>query len=149
MFQGMSTEEVPQIPAAEQAADTRKRGRVLIDTFGRGWAKPDVDLLMSVYTPSATFLETPFSESLRGVEAIRRYWLEVPYNQSEITFTSGEIYAAGPWFSTEFKCVFRRRRSGDWVDARGAIFCETEGNAISEMRMYWHRWNGGQETSKP
>jgi ketosteroid isomerase-like protein len=83
------------------------------------------------------------------MEAIRRYWLEVPYNQSEITFTSGEIYAAGPWFSTEFKCVFRRRRSGDWVDARGAIFCETEGGAISEMRMYWHRWNGGQETSKP
>ena len=149
MFQGMSTEEVPQIPAAEQAADTRERGRVLIDTFGRGWAKPNVDLLMSVYAPSATFIETPFSEPLRGVEAIRRYWLEVPYNQSEITFTSGEIYAAGPWFSTEFKCVFRRRRSGEWVDARGAIFCETEGDAISEMRMYWHRRNGGQETSKP
>jgi hypothetical protein len=145
----MSREEVPQIPAAEQAADTRERGRVLIDTFGSGWAKPNVDLLMSVYTPSATFIETPFSEPLRGQEAIRRYWLEVPYNQSEITFTSGEIYAAGPWFSTEFKCVFRRRRSGDWVDARGAIFCETEGDAISEMRMYWHRWNGGQETSKP
>src|SRR5213080_4590898 len=149
MFQGMSTEEVPQIHVAEQAADTRERGRILIDTFGRGWAKPNVDLLMSVYTPSATFIETPFSEPLRGQEAIRRYWLEVPYNQSEITFTSGEIYAAGPWFSTEFKCVFRRRRSGDWVDARGAIFCETEGDAISEMRMYWHRWNGGQETSKP
>ena len=30
----MSTEEVPQISAAEQAADTRKRGRVLIDTLG-------------------------------------------------------------------------------------------------------------------
>lgn len=137
------------MPAAEQAADTRERGRVLIDTFGKGWAKPNIDLLMSVYTSSATFIETPFSEPLRGSEAIRRYWLEVPYNQSEITFTSGEIYAAGPWFSTEFKCVFRRRRSGDWVDARGAIFCETEGDAISEMRMYWHRWNGGQETSKP
>jgi ketosteroid isomerase-like protein len=149
MFRGMSTEEVPQIPVAEQAADTRERGRTLIDTFGRGWAKPDVDLLMSVYTPSAIFIETPFSEPLRGQEAIRRYWLEVPYNQSEITFTSGEIYAAGPWFSTEFKCVFRRRRTGEWVDARGAIFCETEGDQISEMRMYWHRWNGGQETSKP
>jgi ketosteroid isomerase-like protein len=149
MFQGMSTEEVPQMPAAEQAAETRERGRILIDTFGKGWAKPNVDLLITVYTPSATFIETPFSEPLHGVEAIRRYWLEVPLNQSEITFTSGEIYAAGPWFSTEFKCVFRRRRSGDWVDARGAIFCETEGDAISEMRMYWHRWNGGQETSKP
>jgi len=25
------------------------------------------------------------------------------------------------------------------VDARGAIFCETDGERISEMRMYWHR----------
>ena len=70
-------------------------------------------------------------------------------SQSEITFTSGEIYAAGPWFSTEFKCVFRRKRTGEWVDARGAIFCETDAGLITEMRLYWHRWNGGRETSKP
>jgi len=129
--------------------DTRALGRGLIDTFGKGWAKPDVDQIMSVYAPDAVFVETPFSGALRGTEAIRRYWLEVPYNQSEVTFMSGEIYAAGPWFSTEFKCVFRRRRTGEWVDARGAIFCETGGSLITEMRMYWHRWNGGIETSKP
>jgi hypothetical protein len=66
-----------------------------------------------------------------------------------VTFSSGEIFAAGPWFSTEFKCVFRRRRTGEWADARGAIFCETEGELISEMRMYWHRWSGGKETPTP
>jgi hypothetical protein len=66
-----------------------------------------------------------------------------------VTFTSGEIYAVGPWFSTEFKCVFRRRRTGEWVDARGAIFCETRGEHVSEMRMYWHRFAGGRDTSKP
>jgi ketosteroid isomerase-like protein len=104
---------------------------------------------MSVFAPGAVFLETPFSEPVRGTDAIRRWWLDVPYSQSEITFASGEIYAAGPWFSTEFKCVFRRKRTGESVDARGAIFCETEGSLITEMRMYWHRWNGGRETSKP
>jgi ketosteroid isomerase-like protein len=129
--------------------DSRALGRGLIDTFGKGWARSDVDVVMSVYAPEAVFVETPFSEALRGTEAIRRYWLEVPYNQSEITVTSGEIYAAGPWFSTEFKTVFRRRRTGEWVDARGAIFCETDGSLITEMRMYWHRWNGGRETGKP
>jgi ketosteroid isomerase-like protein len=128
---------------------TRTQGRSLIDAFGSGWAAGNMDLLMSVFTPDAVFVETPFTPAIRGTEAIRRYWSEVPYNQSEITFTSGEIYAAGPWFATEFKCVFRRRRTGEWVDARGAIFCETSENRISEMRMYWHRWNGGQETSKP
>jgi ketosteroid isomerase-like protein len=133
----------------DSMADIRALGRRLIDSFGDAWSGANVDLMMSVYSPDAVFVETPFSEPLRGLEAIRRYWLEVPYNQSEITFRSGEIYGAGPWFSTEFKCVFRRRRTGEWVDARGAIFCETQDGRISEMRMYWHRWNGGRETGKP
>jgi ketosteroid isomerase-like protein len=94
---------------------------------------------MSVFHSNVTFIETPFSSPLHGLEAVRGYWADVPAHQSEITFTSGEIYAAGPWFSTEFKCVFRRRRTGDWVEARGAIFCETDGEKITEMRMYWHR----------
>jgi ketosteroid isomerase-like protein len=141
MFRGMTIEE--------SIDTTRALGRSLIDTFGNGWAKGNIDLLTSVFAPQAVFLETPFSQALRGIEAVRGYWSEVPYNQSEITFSSGEIYAAGPWFSTEFKLVFRRRRTGDWVEARGAIFCETEAEHITEMRMYWHRWNGGRETSKP
>jgi ketosteroid isomerase-like protein len=133
----------------EVTGATRTLGRSLVDAFGTGWSRGDIDLLMSVYAPEAVFVETPFTPPVRGTAGIRAYWSEVPYNQSEITFTSGEIYAAGPWFSTEFKCVFRRKRTGEWVEARGAIFCETEGERISEMRMYWHRWNGGRETSKP
>jgi ketosteroid isomerase-like protein len=129
--------------------DTRELGRSLVDAFGQGWSRGNVDLLMSVFAPDTVFVETPFSEPLRGVESVRRYWLEVPLHQSEVIFSSGEIYAAGAWFSTEFKCVFRRKRTGEWVDARGAIFCETDGAKITEMRMYWHRWNGGRETSKP
>jgi ketosteroid isomerase-like protein len=144
----METQEHPKSPLNEQGV-TRDLGRSLIDTFGKGWSRGNLDLLMSVYADDAVFIETPFSEPLRGVDAIRRYWADVPYHQSEVSFSSGEIYSAGPWFSTEFKCVFRRRRTGEWVDARGAIFCELKGDRIGEMRMYWHRWNGGRETSKP
>ena len=145
----MEKEECPAGRSLEQATAIRQLGRSLIDTFGQGWEGSNLDLLMSVYTPDAIFVETPFSEPLKGTDLVRGYWAEVPYNQSEVTFSSGEIYAAGPWFSTEFRCRFRRRRTGEWVEARGAIFCETTGDRISEMRMYWHRWNGGRETSKP
>ena len=118
---------------------TRALGRSLIDEFGKGWSRGKVEQLMAVFSDDAVFLETPFAEPLRGMDAVRGYWADVPMHQSEITFSSGEIFAAGPWFSTEFKCVFRRRRTGEWVDARGAIFCETNGEKITEMRMYWHR----------
>lgn len=117
----------------------RTLGRTLIDEFGRGWSRAKVDAILSVFSPDATFLETPFSEPLKGTEQIRGYWADVPLHQSEHTFTSGEIFVVGPWFATEFRCTFRRRRTGEWVDARGAIFCETAGDKISEMRLYWQR----------
>lgn len=117
----------------------QEKARELADTFARGWSKSQLDVILSVFNTDAVFFETPFSEPASGSDAIRRYWADVPYHQSEITVSTGEIYVAGPWFSTEFKAVFRRRRTGDWVEARGAIFCETDGLRITEMRMYWHR----------
>lgn len=125
--------------------DPATSGRELIDTFSRGWAKANLDLVCSVFTDDAVFHETPFTEPIAGLPAIRKWWADVPYHQSEISCTTGEIYSAGPWFSTEFKTTFRRRRTGEWVEARGGIFCETAGGKISEMRMYWHRWSGGRE----
>jgi ketosteroid isomerase-like protein len=127
------------MPTATEPAPSREMIRELVDTFARGWSKGQVEIILSTFTPDAVFLETPFAEPLKGSEAIRKYWSDVPYHQSEITVTTGEIYLAGPWFSTEFKAVFRRRRTGEWVEARGALFGETEGGRISEMRMYWHR----------
>jgi hypothetical protein len=54
-------------------------------------------------------------------------------------FRFGEVFVAGPWFATEFKCTFRRRRTGHKIVVRGALFCETSGDLLSEMRMYWDR----------
>jgi len=132
-------------PGASRVPETPALGRDLVDTFGKGWAKGDVPLLMSVFTDDAVFVETPFSAPRKGREAILLYWRDIPVHQAEVSFSSGEIYAAGPWFSTEFKVAFRRRRTGESVEARGAMFCETENGKISELRMYWHRWAGGRE----
>lgn len=123
----------------QSAGELRQVGRTLVDEFGRGWSKAKVDVMMSVFAPEPVFQETPFSEPLRGQDAVRGYWADVPLHQSEISFTAGEIFVVGPWFATEFKCTFRRRRTGEWVDARGAMFCETDGARITEMRLYWDR----------
>ena len=131
------------------ADSTATLGRLLVDGFGRGWEKLRPDLIATAFTTDAVFVETPFSTPITGIDAIRAWWADVPYHQSEVTFTSGEIYVAGPWFGTEFRCTFRRRRTGEWVEARGALFCETRDDRISEMRMYWHRWSGGRETPVP
>src|SRR5437773_2548695 len=83
--------------------------RRLVDAFGRGWERGDPEEILSVFTADAVFLETPFSDKETGHAAIRRYWTDLPANQAEVTFRSGEIYVAGPWFATEFRCTYRRR----------------------------------------
>ena len=88
MFNGMESEERAAGPLPEQGA-TRALGRYLIDILGKGWSKGDLDLLMSVYAPDVVFVETPFSDPLRGIDAVRLYWADVPYHQSEVTFSSG------------------------------------------------------------
>ncbi len=120
--------------------EPREQYERLIGEFGKGWEKGSSDRIAAIFTEDAVFLADPFAAALRGREAIQRYWKDIPREQAEITFKSGEIFVAGPsWFSVEFRCRFRRRRTGEWVDARGALFCETAAGQISEMRMYWHR----------
>lgn len=131
--------------SAPSSPDPAAIARRLVDTFGRGWARQDAELLLSVFSDAAVFREGPFGKAHEGLASIRGYWADISYHQSEGTFSSGEIFTAGPWFSVEFKSVFRRRRTGEWVDVRGALFCETAEEKISEMRMYWHRWTRGRE----
>lgn len=126
-------------------ADSAELARSLIDTFGQGWAHQEAERLLSVFAEDAVFKEGPFAKPLVGIEAIRGYWADISYHQAEGRFSSGEIHRAGPWFAVEFRTVFRRRRTGEWVDVRGALFCETAAGSISEMRMYWHRWTRGRE----
>lgn len=122
--------------------DSRAGYAALIDEFGKGWEEGDAARLSAVFTETGVFAPDPFAVPLEGRKAIGEYWKDIPHEQSEISFRFGEIHSAGPWFATEFKCTFRRRRSGEPVDVRGALFCETEEGKISEMRMYWHRVKG-------
>lgn len=119
--------------------------RQLLDTFARGWEQGDAEGLLSVFAADAVFKETPFAKEDKGIAELRTYWRGLPQHQAEATFKTGEIHVVGPWFATEFRLTFRRRRTGEWVDARGALFCETKDGKITEMRMYWHRQAGGRE----
>ena len=134
-------------PSRPDEATMRIVARTLVDQLAQGWSDGRVDLMAGVFSDDPTFIETPFSTPLHGAEAIKQWASDIPYYQSEATFTTGEVFLAGPWFSTEFKLVFRRSTTGEWVDARGALFAETDGSKITELRMYWHRWNGGRDTS--
>jgi ketosteroid isomerase-like protein len=111
----------------------------MIEQFGNAWEQGAPDRITEAFTEDAVFLPSPFDAPIKGTAAIAEYWKDIPVEQAEVSFRFGEIFVAGPWFSTEYKCTFRRRRTGQMIDVRGALFCETDEGKIAEMRMYWHR----------
>jgi len=128
------TEISPEGPKEERA-----RYGALIERFGNAWERGKAGDIADVFLEDGKLYPSPFDPPLRGRAAIEEYWKDLPREQAEISFRFGEIFVAGPWFSTEIKCTFRRRRTGEPVDVRGAVFCETSEGKIAEMRMYWQR----------
>lgn len=128
-------------PSAEWKALRTEYG-ALVERFGDGWMRGHADQMAGVFSEDGAFYPDPFAAPLRGRQAIAEYWKDVPLEQAEVSFRYGEIYVAGPWFATEFRCSFRRRRSGEVMDVKGAMFCETSSGTISEMRLYWERRGG-------
>jgi ketosteroid isomerase-like protein len=120
-------------------SQTKETYAALIEEFGKGWEAGSGERISEIFSEEGVFLPTPTDSPVA-------YWDDIPREQAEISFRFGEIFVAGPWFSTEFRCTFRRRRTGEWMDVRGAFFCETADGKIEEMRMYWHRTTGTQES---
>ncbi len=113
--------------------------RALLDQFADGWNKGDPGRIADAFLPDGVFQPGPFETPLKGRQAILDYWRDVPLAQSDVAFRYGELFVAGPWFSTEFRCTYQRRRTGERVDVKGALFCETKDGKIAELRMLWER----------
>lgn len=134
----------PQLGNPVDAGAGRDAYARLIEAFGKAWESGLPAGMAEVFSVDGALIPAPQDEPLRGRAAIAQYWRDVPLEQAEVSFRFGEIFVAGPWFSTEFKCTFRRIRTGEWVEIGGALFCESSDGKISEMRMYWHRGAAGR-----
>ena len=76
-------------------APTAELGRRLVDAFGLAWERADARVIVALFAEGATFVESPFGAPLVGTDAIRGYWQDLSYHQSDIRFRSGEIFVAG------------------------------------------------------
>ena len=123
--------------------ETREHYASLVQEFGRAWERAQPGAMAEVFAAEGVLVPGPFDPPVKGRAAIAHYWHDVPLQQGDISFQFGEVFVAGPWFSTEFKCAFLRLRTGDRIEICGGMFCEAAAGKISEMRMYWHRAQTG------
>ncbi|HEX6207353.1 MAG TPA: nuclear transport factor 2 family protein [Actinomycetota bacterium] len=111
--------------------------RSWLDAYGRAWETRDPEAAVELFSPDATYRETPFDEIMEGREVIRQYWQQVPDYQRDIEF-GYEIVAVEPvvvrWWS-----AYTKISSGDRVKLDGVFLLEfDEAGFCTSLREWWH-----------
>jgi hypothetical protein len=117
---------------------TRDEARAVLDTYIRAWTGQDPDLIVTIFTPGATYHERVLQEPIPDRAAIRRYWeTKVVRDQANITCELLSMYVDGNTVIAEWLAEFDDLAEGVRKRIREIAVLEFEGRLIASLREYW------------
>ncbi len=117
---------------------TRDEAREVVDTYIRAWVRQDPDLIVTVFTGSATYHERVLEDPIPDRDAIRRYWEEkVVRSQANIKCELLNLYLDGTTVIAEWEAEFDDLAQGVRKRMREIAVLTFEGRLISSLREYW------------
>jgi ketosteroid isomerase-like protein len=112
--------------------------REVIDVYIRAWTTQDADLILSIFTPSATYHERVLQEPIRGHAGIRAYWqTKVVEEQADIRAELLSLYLDGTTAIAEWEARFDDLVAGHRKRMREVAILEFDGDRIASLREYW------------
>jgi ketosteroid isomerase-like protein len=117
---------------------TRQEAHETIAVYIKAWQSQDPDLIVSIFTPDATYHERVLQEPIPDREAIRRYWVDkVVQSQANITCELRNLYLDGDTVIAEWDADFDDLAQGVRKHMREIAVLTFEGRLISSLREYW------------
>lgn len=117
---------------------TRQAAREVIGTYIRAWETQDPGLIVTIFTPDATYHERVLAEPIPGREAIRAYWqAKVVESQADIRCELLNLYLDGATAIAEWEAEFDDVAQGIRKRMREIAVLVFDGGLISSLREYW------------
>ena len=127
---------------------TRQEAREVLDIYIRAWETQDPDLIVTIFTPGATYHERVLQEPIPDRDAIRAYW-ETKVVQAQANITCGllNLYLDGDTVIAEWEAEFDDVAQGVRKHMREIAVLVFEGRLIASLREYWASEQVGPMTS--
>ena len=117
---------------------TKDDVRGVIDVYIRAWEGQDPDLIVTIFTESATYHERVLKAPIPDREAIRRYWAEkVVQEQANIKCRLLSLYLDGTTAIAEWDAEFDDVVEGVRKHMKEIAVLTFEDRQISSLREYW------------
>jgi ketosteroid isomerase-like protein len=116
----------------------KEDARKLIDIYIRAWTTQDPDLILTIFTPAATYHERVLEQPIRGHDGIREYWqTKVVKEQANISAELLSVYLDGTTAIAEWEARFDDVVEGHRKRMREVAILECDGDRIASLREYW------------
>ena len=117
---------------------TKVEVREVIETYIRAWVEQDPELILTVFTESATYHERVLEKPICAHKGIRQYWQEkVLESQDRIECVLLNLYLDGTTAIAEWEACFDDLKQGVRKRMREVAILEFEGRLIGTLREYW------------
>ena len=117
---------------------TKQEVRDVLDVYVRAWVQQDPDLIVTIFTDSATYHERVLEAPIRDRAGIRAYWqTKVVEAQRNIECELLNLYLDGDTAIAEWEARFDDLAQGMRKRIREVAILEFEGRRIASLREYW------------
>lgn len=117
---------------------TRSGARDVLSTYIKAWESQDPDLIVTIFTPGATYHERVLQAPIPDREAIRRYWQDkVVAAQANIKVELLSLYLDGETAIAEWLAEFDDVAQGVRKRMQEIAVLEFDGALIASLREYW------------
>jgi uncharacterized protein (TIGR02246 family) len=117
---------------------TKQDVREVLAVYIKAWETQDPDLIVTIFTPAATYHERVLGDPIPGREAIREYWeTKVAREQANIKCELLSLYLDGDTAIAEWLAEFDDLADGVRKRMKEIAVLEFEGRLIASLREYW------------
>ena len=111
-----------------------------LESYGQAWMGRDAAAAAALYADGATYQVTPFSEPLRGRDAIYEYWEGVAKTEERIQFGYEVLAVTAEHGIARWWASFIRTPPGldTRLDGIFVITLDADGRCQS-LREWWHK----------
>jgi SnoaL-like domain len=129
---------------------TKQAVREVLNVYIQAWQGQDPDLIVTIFTPGATYHERVLKDPIPDREAIRAYWqTKVVQEQANIRCCLLSLYIDGDTAIAEWDAEFDDVVEGVRKHMKEIAVLVFEGGLISSLREYWASEDIGQlETAR-
>lgn len=117
---------------------TRQHVLDTVAIYIRAWTTRDPDLIVTIFTDTATYHERVLQEPIRDRKGIYEYWQsKVVGSQDHIACKLLNTYVDGDTAIVEWEAEFDDLEKGDRVRMCEIAVLVFEGERIASLREYW------------